>query len=216
MRVCFGDCVFDAPARELRRAGRPVALSPKAFELLVLLIENRPRPLAQGHLRDVLWPDTHVGYTSLARVVSELRRAVGDSARGATLIRTVPRFGYAFAGALLAGPPGPSRPETCALVADDREYALGPGQSLIGRGPECPVRLPSSQVSRVHAELTVGDRRATLEDRGSKNGTWVNGRRITGPAELADGDEVLFGTYRLVFRNLGPLASTRSGAPAPR
>lgn len=212
----FGDCVFDAPARELVRAGRPVALSPKAFELLFLLIESRPRPLAQGHLRDALWPDTHVGYTSLARVVSEVRRAVGDSARGARLIRTVPRFGYAFTGQLLGGPPVPSRPEACALVADDREYPLPPGPSLIGRGPECPVRLPSSQVSRVHAELTVGEGRAILEDRGSKNGTWINGRRIAGPAALADGDEVLFGAYRLIFRNLGPLASTDTGAPAPR
>jgi DNA-binding winged helix-turn-helix (wHTH) protein len=212
----FGDCVFDAPARELVRAGRPVALSPKAFELLVLLIESRPRPLAQGHLRDALWPDTHVGYTSLARVVSEVRRAVGDSARGAVHIRTVPRFGYAFTGDLLAGPKAPPRSETCALVAEDREYALSLGPSLVGRGPECAVRLPSSQVSRVHAELVVGDCRASLEDRGSKNGTWVNGRRITGPAQLADGDEVLFGTYRLVFRSLSPLTSTRTGAPAPR
>jgi len=216
MPVRFGDCEFDASTRELRRADRPVALSPKAFELLVLLIESRPRPLAQGHLRDALWPDTHVGYTSLARVVSEVRRAVGDSARGPRFIRTVPRFGYAFTADLLADAPGPSHPEICALVADDREYALALGQSLIGRGPECAVRLPSSQVSRVHAAMTVADRRAILEDRESKNGTWVNGRRIEAPAVLEDGDEVLFGTYRLVFRSLGPLASTHTGAPAPR
>jgi DNA-binding winged helix-turn-helix (wHTH) protein len=213
MRVRFSDCVFDTLNRELLRAGRPVALSPKAFELLALLIESRPRPLKQGQLRDALWPNTHVGYTSLARVVSEVRRAVGDSARGAALIRTVPRFGYAFAGAVLGEGEAPSGTEGCALVADDREYTLPTGQSFIGRGPECAVRLPSSQVSRVHAQLTVSGRGATLEDRESKNGTWVNGAKVTAPAELLDGDELLFGTYRLVFRCLGPLVSTRTGRP---
>jgi DNA-binding winged helix-turn-helix (wHTH) protein len=213
MRVRFGDCVFDPETRELLRAGHAVALSPKAFELLSLLIDNRPRPMTQGHLRDALWPDTSVGYTSLARVVSEVRRAVGDSARGGAVIRTVPRFGYAFAGSAALEKSSTPGTEGCALVADDREYTLPAGQSFIGRGPECAVRLPSSEVSRVHAQLAVSGRRATLEDRESKNGTWINGARITATAELADGDEVLFGTYRLVFRSSGPLASTRTGPP---
>lgn len=210
MRVRFGECVFDREARELRRAGDAVALSPKAFDLLSLLIKERPRPLTQARLRDVLWPDTSVGYTSLARVVSEVRRAVGESASGAAIIRTVPRFGYAFAGAAVTETV-PRRGADCALVADDREYILAAGQSLVGRGPECAVRLPSTQVSRIHAKLAVDGQRATLEDGGSKNGTWVNGARISAVAELADGDEVLFGTYRLVFRCLNPLASTRTG-----
>jgi DNA-binding winged helix-turn-helix (wHTH) protein len=213
MRVRFGDCVFDPETRELRRAGRAIALSPKAFELLALLVRARPRPLTQGHLRDALWPDTSVGYTSLARVVSEARRAVGDSARRAAVIRTVPRFGYAFVGARGEEEGATPGPEECALVADDREYALPAGQILIGRGPECAVRLPSSQVSRVHARLAVSGRRATLEDRESKNGTWINGARITQAAELTDGDEILFGTYRLVFRSAAPLVSTRTGPP---
>jgi len=213
MRVRWSDCVFDSEARELRRGGRPVALSPKAYGLLALLLENRPRPLPQGLLGDALWPDSHVGYTSLARVVSEVRRAVGDSARGAASIRTVARFGYAFAASAVveAGPTWGA--EACALVADDREYTLPEGTNLIGRGPECAVRLPSSQVSRVHAKLALSGGSATLEDQGSKNGTWINGARITGAAAVTDGDEVLFGTYRLVFRCSGPLASTRTGSP---
>jgi DNA-binding winged helix-turn-helix (wHTH) protein len=212
MRVWFGDCVFDPETRELLRAGRAIALSPKAFELLALLIEAGPRPLTQRHLRDALWPDTTVGYTSLARVVSEVRRAVGDSAQRAAIVRTVPRFGYAFVAARDSRRAEPS-PEGYALVADDREFTLPAGQTLIGRGPECAVRLPSSQVSRVHARLAVSGRCATLEDHESKNGTWINGARITTAAELADGDEILFGTYRLVFRSTANLASTRTGPP---
>ena len=168
MRVRFGDCVFDAETRELLRAGHAIALSPKAFELLALLIEAGPRPLTQSHLRDALWPDTTVGYTSLARVVSEVRRAVGDSAQRAAIVRTVPRFGYAFVAAAAAESRATERnPEGYALVADDREYPLPAGHTLIGRGPECAVRLPSSQVSRVHARLALSGRHATLEDRAS-------------------------------------------------
>lgn len=213
MRLRFGDCVFDPGARELWRAGRRVRVPPKAFGLLAMLLENRPQPLPQARLRDALWPDAHVGYTSLARVVSEVRLAVGDPARGARLIRTVPCFGYAFAGAVVVEAGSETGAPACALVAGDREFRLPEGETLVGRGAECGLRLSSAQVSRVHAQLQVSGERAALEDRGSKNGTWVNASRIVARVELADGDEILFGTYRAVFRSSGPLGSTRTGTP---
>jgi DNA-binding winged helix-turn-helix (wHTH) protein len=209
----FGECVFDPEARTLWRAGRRVPLSPKAFELLSLLVASRPRPVPQSRLRDALWPQTHVGYTSLARVVSEVRQAVGDSARRSAIIRTVPRFGYAFATTpVLEASPG-SRLDACALVTEDDEFLLHEGETLVGRGLECGVRLQSSQVSRVHADIRVEGSRVVVTDRGSKNGVWLNGRRALEPVELADGDELLFGTYRTVFRRSDALASTRSGRP---
>src|SRR5512142_1270121 len=104
MRLRFGECTFDAEARELRRAGEAVPLSPRAFTLLALLLEHRPRALSHEWLRDALWPDTAVGYTSLAQLVTEVRKAVGDDARAGTVIRTVPRFGYAFAGEVVEDP----------------------------------------------------------------------------------------------------------------
>jgi DNA-binding winged helix-turn-helix (wHTH) protein len=215
MRLTFGDCEFDPDARELRRGGRRVALSPKAFELLAELIAHRPRALPHDHLRDALWPDAHVGYTSLARVVTEVRKALGDAASSPAFVRTVPRYGYAFTGPVAEAeraeaPEGTGR---YVLVADDREFVLPEGDSLVGRGPECAVRLASSQVSRVHAHVRVTGKHAVVEDGGSKNGTWVNGTRIAAPAELAEGDEVLFGTYRLVFRSSGTLGSTRTATP---
>jgi pSer/pThr/pTyr-binding forkhead associated (FHA) protein len=75
------------------------------------------------------------------------------------------------------------------------------------------VRLQSSQVSRVHADIRVEGPRVVVTDRGSKNGVWLNGRRALEPVELADGDELLFGTYRTVFRRSDAMASTRSGRP---
>src|SRR5262245_50999972 len=124
MRVRFGECVFDPEARELWRGQTRVALSPKAFQLLALLVAQRPRPLTHAALRDALWPDAHVGYTSLARVVTEVRKALGDTAEAPSFVRTVPRYGYAFAGdapAEAARAPGGAG---CALVGDEREFPL--------------------------------------------------------------------------------------------
>lgn len=213
MRARFGDCLLDTDARELRRKGQPVALSSSGIELLALLIAKRPRALTQDELRDALWPDVSVGYTSLARVVSEVRKALGEDAASATLIRTVPRHGYAFTGDATIERGTEPAASRYLFVADDRDFALPAGEVLVGRGLECVVRLPSSGVSRVHARLQVDATGAWLEDRDSKNGTWVNGARISGPVPLAEGDEVLVGTYRLVFRSSASLESTRTAGP---
>jgi DNA-binding winged helix-turn-helix (wHTH) protein len=213
VRYRFSDCVLDTGARELRRDGAAVPLSPLGLQLLGLLLEARPRALRQSELRDALWPSTHVGYTSLARVVNEVRRAIGDTSTTDRVVRTVPRFGYAFAGPAVMEATDASRPEACALVAKQAEYPLAEGESLVGRGSECAVRLQSDQVSRVHARVRVEGRVATIEDRGSKNGTWVNGVRAAGPVTLADGDEVVFGTFRVVFRTARTADRTRTGSP---
>ena len=214
MRARFGDCVLDTDARELRRGGRPVELSPKGIELLALLITRRPAAVTQEDLRDVLWPEAHVGYTSLARVVSEVRKALGETAEDGSLIRTVPRFGYAFAGTVIVegAACGPSR---FLLVADGWEFAIPAGEVLIGRGPECALRLPSSGVSRIHASLQVDDRGAVLRDRDSKNGTWVNGARIAAPVTLREGDEVVIDSDRFVFRSSATMESTHTASPRP-
>ncbi len=212
MRARFGDCLLDTDARELRRAERPVELSAKGLELLGLLITRRPAAVTQEDLRDVLWPDAHVGYTSLARVVSEVRKALGETAESGSLIRTVARFGYAFAGtAVVEG--AASGASRFLLVADDWDFAIPAGEVLIGRGPECALRLPSAGVSRVHASLQVDERGAVLHDRDSKNGTWVNGARIAEPVALGEGDEVLIGSDRFVFRSSATMESTRTASP---
>lgn len=213
MLLRFGDCALDAEARELRRGGRLTPLSPKALQLLSLLLERRPRPLPQSELRDALWPDTSVGYTSLARVVAEVRKVIGDTTRPARIIRTVSRFGYAFAAPVVVEAARPGSVAAGALVSAEREFLLPEGETLVGRGEECGVRLPSSGVSRVHARVRLAAGTATVEDLGSKNGTWVNGERRQGATTLADGDQVSFGTFRVVYRCGGTASSTRTGAP---
>jgi DNA-binding winged helix-turn-helix (wHTH) protein len=209
--IRFGDCLFDGEARTLSRAGRRVSLAPKAFELLAALIEARPKALSQAELRDRLWPTTHVAYTSLARVVSEARRALGENSRDPKAIRTVQRFGYAFVAAVAAPPESGS--SVFLLVRGRQQIPLREGENTIGRAPTCLVQIDSERVSRCHARIVVLGKRATLEDLDSKNGTFLGGRRIGGPVPLWPGNLIGVGREVLVFRSGPGQGPTRSDTP---
>jgi hypothetical protein len=77
---------------------------------------------------------------------------------------------------------------------------LAEGENIVGRHPESDVWLDASSVSRVHARIIIADGRATVEDRGSRNGTFMNGARLETPHPLLDGTAVTFGSERVVFR----------------
>src|SRR5262245_4164352 len=94
--IRFGPCVLDLEARQLFRSGKPVHLSPKAFELLKVLVTERPKAISKAELHERIWPETFVTDDSLARLVAETRAAIGDRARTPTYLRTVHAFGYAF------------------------------------------------------------------------------------------------------------------------
>lgn len=94
--VSFGSFVLDLDTRELRRGGEPVLLTPKAYQLLEVLVVNRPRALSKSALQERLWPDTFVLEKNLVNLVAEIREALGDDATKPRFVRTVPRFGYAF------------------------------------------------------------------------------------------------------------------------
>ena len=90
----FGPFRLDPGERLLIRDGQPVALTPKAFDLLVYLVQ-RPGRLADKHaLMSALWPDTVVEEANLAYNVSALRKALGDGHDGEQIIQTVPTKGY--------------------------------------------------------------------------------------------------------------------------
>src|SRR4029077_14868496 len=75
MSLRFGECELDSDAREVRRSGRAVPLTPKAYELLALLARNRPRAMSKAEIKDYLWPDTFVSESNLAALVFEVRKA---------------------------------------------------------------------------------------------------------------------------------------------
>ena len=82
--------------RELLRDGHSVPLSPKAFDLLSILVADRPKAISKSDLQERLWPATFVVEKNLANLVSEIRDALGDDPSNPRFIRTVHRFGYAF------------------------------------------------------------------------------------------------------------------------
>ena len=207
MRFEFGEFVFDDEARALTRNGETVRLAPKAFDLLAVLIAERPRALRKQELQDRLWPDVVVEEANLKNLVGEIRAALGDE----PWIRTVHRYGYAF-----ASPPNATVERAAArIVCADRIHRLREGENLLGRDDDCAVILDFVGVSRHHARITVRDGGATLEDLGSKNGTWRNDERVEKAADLRDGDAIRLGSLTVVFRS-SPSTVTESLADLER
>ena len=136
MRLQFDDLTFDDDARQLWVRGDEIRLSPKAFDLLALLIARRPNAVSKTDISAHLWPRTFVSDSSLPSLVSEIRDAIGDSRRRPGLVRTVHRFGYAFqaesapmphlAAAAIARP-------NAWLLGRTAEIALLPGENVLGR-----------------------------------------------------------------------------------
>jgi DNA-binding winged helix-turn-helix (wHTH) protein len=211
MRVLLGDCEFDSGRRLLLRYGRAEPLSPKAFQLLELLLDRRPEAVAKTELVERLWPGTFVSDASLYNRVAEVRAALGDTSRAPRFIRTVPRYGYAFHGDARSAPevdvsrPAPSG---ARLLLGRREWLLGAGSSLLGRDPDCTVRIDSATVSRHHARIAVAPEGTTVEDLQSKNGTRVNGRRVERRVALRDGDRIELGSVTMTYRVPRSLPST--------
>jgi DNA-binding winged helix-turn-helix (wHTH) protein len=207
--IRFGDCAVDTEARELRRAGRAVALSPKAYQLLELLLEQRPKAVSKRQIFDRLWPSTFVSEANLSALIFEIRAALGDDARKPEYIRTVRGFGYSFSGAACADRSAETRTgASCRLILEDREVVLAEGENVLGRTHDAVVWIESPRVSRRHARILVSGQTATLEDLGSKNGTRLRGHKIAGAQTLHDGDEIRVGPLRMLFRIFSPEAPT--------
>jgi DNA-binding winged helix-turn-helix (wHTH) protein len=207
VKVRFAEFTFDSEARRLIRQGGDVHLSPKAFDLLRLLIEHRPNVLDKAALHGQIWPRTFVVDATLSVLVAELRRALADNAREPRFIRTVHGLGYSFCGdasdldASASGPPVGSGAR-CWLMWKERAIVLADGDNIIGRDPGCSVWLDASGVSRRHARIDVGGGGdvVRLEDLGSKNGTLVDGSPIRGVVEVSDGSVIQVGRVELTVR----------------
>jgi hypothetical protein len=91
-----------------------------------------------------------------------------------------------------------------------QEIDLRPGETLIGRSALCHVTIEDPMVSRQHSRITIHDQDAFLEDLGSRNGTFVNGRAIEGRYRLTDSDRIRVGTLELVFCRAPEAFSERS------
>jgi DNA-binding winged helix-turn-helix (wHTH) protein len=205
MRVRFGDFVLDRATRRLLKNGEVRPLQPKAYELLDLLICRRPAAVSKQEIRDGLWPDTFVAESHLSSLAARVRRALEAGAGERAFLRTVHGFGYAFEADAVEEEPTPRPARVGAQIESERGVLpLMEGENLIGRGEEVAIRIDIDGVSRRHARIVADGGRFTLEDLGSKNGTYLRERRLEGPAALEDGDAIRLGRTMLVF-------SVRSG-----
>jgi DNA-binding winged helix-turn-helix (wHTH) protein len=218
VRIRFGPFTLDLASRQLTSAGREIHLEPKAFELLSVLVLERPKALSKADLQERLWPGTFVAEANLSNLVAEIRSALDDPARAPRFVRTAHRFGYAFCGdAVSLTDPGDVAPARlwCRLEANGRQFPLPSGEHVIGRDADVAIRFDTSTVSRRHARVVVTAEAAVLEDCGSKNGTFRGNEQVTSPVALADGDTIRVGSVRLTFHVSSPFGATETHEEAP-
>ena len=213
MRIRFAAFTLDLDTRQLTQGNREIHLAPKAFDLLVTLVLNRPKVLSKAVLQQRLWPDTFVAEANLSNLVAEIREALSDRARTPLFVRTAHGVGYAFCGDATSVPgaheTSADRP-SCWLEWGKRRFPLSAGENVVGRDPDVEVRLDASTVSRRHARLVVTPDSTVLEDFGSKNGTFRGSERVTSPVRLVDGDAIRIGSLLVTFHVRAPLGSTET------
>jgi DNA-binding winged helix-turn-helix (wHTH) protein len=198
----FGPICVDGDARRVTRSDSPVHLTRKAFDLLLLLLEQHPNAVSKEQIHARVWPDTFVSDGSVQSLVAEVRRAIDDRAAATSWIATVHGIGYRFDGPAVARPlPAPAGPERAAawLIGTSIRMPLMAGPNIVGRDGDGEAEIDAPTMSRQHARITIGDV-ATIEDLDSKNGTWLDDVRVIGRRGLADGDRVRLGAVTLVFR----------------
>lgn len=212
--ILGGRVAFDGARRQVAdHDGSVLHLTPKAFDLLAILIDQAPRVVPKAELHHRLWPGTFVTDAALASLIKELRRVLGDRDSVSPIIRTAHGFGYALAGSIDTPEASPAGHHW--LVGTHRRYALRFGDNVIGRDPGADVWLDDTNVSRRHARIVIHAGSAVVEDLQSKNGTLVGEVRVERPTALRDGDIVRAGSTRLVYRWQSVEATTDPLAPYP-
>jgi hypothetical protein len=188
--------------------------------LLEALVVYRPKALSKSVLQERLWPDTFVLEKNLVNLVAEIREALGDEATHPRFVRTVARFGYAFRHATseapAAGEPIRRKDARFRLVWPGGHAPLTEGEHVLGRDPDLELFLDAPEVSRRHARISIAGEEATIEDTGSKNGTFVADRRLDSAARLEDGDVIRVGSVQLTFTAVQSRGSTETGLRSDR
>lgn len=196
MRVSFGAFLLDSAERLLVRDGSAVHLTGKAFQLLVLLVAERPKIVSKKEIYDALWPNTYVQEANIKNLIAELRSAFGDG--GEQWIRTERAAGYAFT-AEVHDELAIAQPRFIAIV-NGVSFPLRDGVNVIGRLSAAEIRLDSAEVSRRHASITVTGDDAVIQDLGSRNGTRLNGETLEVAKAIRPGDEIRIAQFAIRFQ----------------
>ena len=154
--ILFGPFCLDRAAARLLRDGRPVALTPKAFDLLHLLASKPNRLITKEELLAAIWPDAFVSDASIKVCVREVRKALDDGAKTPQYIETVHRRGYRFIGIGSAKPPATARAAATtaaapAAAATAAKQARAPTESPISSSspPPPPIAGREAEMARL-------------------------------------------------------------------
>jgi eukaryotic-like serine/threonine-protein kinase len=143
----FGPFVLDSRKRTLSRADSPVFLTPKAFDVLLFLVQNPNRLVTKEELLRAVWGDTFVEDGNLTQYISHLRKALGDNSEDTRLIVTIARKGYQFTPIVNLAKAGDTPrqapvqvPTTESFLADARPVHELPEKQVLPKAP-VPGRL---------------------------------------------------------------------------
>jgi len=203
-------CEIDCDRRQVSRDGAEQRLPRKAFDLLLVLLDKRPKVVTKELLIKHLWPDAFVAEANLAILIGDVRAALGDDAKEPRIIRTHHRVGYSFAADVseVSAEAHDRGQPAFILAAAKRRILLFNGSATLGRDHSCNIVIDDPSVSRVHAVLSVTDGQLTVEDRDSKNGTRVDGTKLSQASVVRSGQKITFGTLEAIVLGGDDLAGS--------
>lgn len=203
-RFKVGAWTVDPSRLVVEKNGSEFRVRPKVMDVLVALAERPGEVLSKRQLLDTVWSDVTVGDASLTVAVRELRTTLGDDREAPSYIETIRGRGYRLVAPVALSPHGGAAVATAGsqfwLIGEDLEFVLNEGENLVGRAPDADVHIEMPKVSRRHARITVSGDTATVEDLGSKNGTFIGDAPIDGPTPLRHGNELRLGNLAAVLR----------------
>ena len=215
----LGDWLVEPTLDRISRDGHIVRLRPRAMDVLICLAIEAGKLASKQNIIDAVWRTEFVSEHALTQVVAELRSALEDDARNPSYIENIPRRGYRLVATVtpvaMSVPSARHASLPFKLQGEDGDHPLTQGPNIIGRTIDADLCIDRTEVSRCHARILVQGTAATIEDMGSKNGTYVNGERLDGPALLANGDEIWIGrsVARLRFLVEGEPTMTEKTVP---
>jgi TolB-like protein/DNA-binding winged helix-turn-helix (wHTH) protein len=201
----FGQFALDSKRRTLSRAGSPVPLTAKAFDVLLFLVQNPNRLITKEELLKAVWGDTFVEEGNLTQYISLLRKALGDASEHARLIVTIARKGYQFT----ADVTGAEASESVLAVPADQPVPRAPrhGQKAAAAGAFAVLLVIVSAASwgRVGSATPPGSHKIMLAVLPFENLTGDPGKEY-----LADGltEETISQLGRLAPEQLDVIART--------
>jgi predicted ATPase/class 3 adenylate cyclase len=155
MIYTFGECVLDTQLHVLSRAQQPVKLRPKAFEVLVYLLEHRDRIVTKHELCEQVWPNQFISEATLGSTVRAVRQAIGDTEETHQLIRTVHGYGYRCLAPVTVG----TAPHAAAVPTVEGRGVLMPALLVPEAETAGPPTLQTIPLSVSHPILSPGERK---------------------------------------------------------